>query len=225
LLTLYILSLRRKTFSEAYWPRDRVRTEKLGQREFAADGPTLYAAMCSACHGPEGEGRRLPGKPAYPSLANPDFLAVASDEFIRQNILRGRAGQRMPAWSDGGLRTSEIDRIIAYLRKIGGVSKPEVDDRPDHWVSADPARGEELYTAYCAACHGGEGEGIEAPALNHKVLLETATDTYLVETIGRGRRGTSMPGFRRPSPVQPVLTPGEIESLVAFIRSWEKKSP
>jgi hypothetical protein len=54
------------------------------------------------------------------------------------------------------------------------------------------------------------------------VFLETASDTYLVETIARGRRGTSMEGFGQASPVHPALTPGEIESIVAFIRTWEK---
>jgi hypothetical protein len=44
-----------------------------------------------------------------------------------------------------------------------------------------------------------------------------------VETIGRGRRGTPMHGFRNASPVHPALADDDIESLVAFLRTWEKQ--
>jgi mono/diheme cytochrome c family protein len=53
------------------------------------------------------------------------------------------------------------------------------------------------------------------------MFLAAAGDTYLVETIKRGRRGTLMPGFQVPAPTNPVLSDGEIESVVAFMRTWE----
>jgi hypothetical protein len=55
------------------------------------------------------------------------------------------------------------------------------------------------------------------------VLLASATDTYLVESIGRGRAGTSMDGFLTSSTVRPALAPSEIEAIVAYLRSWEKQ--
>jgi mono/diheme cytochrome c family protein len=88
-------------------------------------------------------------------------------------------------------------------------------------VQADAQAGAPLYVANCAPCHGERGEGKEGTALANRVLLETATDTYLVETIRGGRRGTSMPGFGNPSPVRQYLAQDEIESIVAHIRSWE----
>ncbi len=226
-LTLYLLSLRRHNLPDTYWPPDRGRIESLHEREFATDGATMYAALCSACHGEWGQGRRLAGEPAFPAIANADFLAVASNTFLRENIRRGRPGRRMPAWekSAGGLRDSEIDRIIDRLRKMDGVAEAEADPREPRWVQADADRGKILYVAHCASCHGEQGEGAEAPALNNKVFLATAGDTYLVETIGRGRRDTTMHGFRHPSPVQPVLIPEDIESIVAFLRTWEETSP
>jgi mono/diheme cytochrome c family protein len=57
------------------------------------------------------------------------------------------------------------------------------------------------------------------------VLLDAATDTYLVETIGNGRRGTAMPGFLTSSPVRPTLAPAEIEAVVAFLRTWQETVP
>ncbi len=75
--------------------------------------------------------------------------------------------------------------------------------------------------SYCAGCHGVRGEGIQAPALNNQSFLSSASDSYLIETIGRGRRGTQMQSFRSASPVHPALADDDIESLVAFLRTWE----
>ncbi len=222
LLTLYMLSLRRSSHPEAYWPRDRIRAERFSEREFSTDGATLYGTFCAACHGGAGEGRRYPDMPAFPAVGNPDFLAVASDEFIAETVRRGRPGRRMPAWGDkdGGLRPEEITAVVAHLRELGGVAAP-VDERPARWVEGDAAVGERLFKTYCAGCHGPDGQGVDAPALNNKVLLSSASDTYLVETIARGRRGTVMLGFRTGSPTHPSLTEAEIEALVSFLRTWE----
>lgn len=225
LLTLYMFSLRRSRAQEAFWPKDRVRAERFGEREFATDGATLYGAFCAACHGPRGEGMRYPGMAAFPAILNPDFLAVASDDFLRATIRHGRPGRRMPAWGDGegGLRSEEIETLVIYLRKVGGpmtvLTSAPTERR---WVKADAPAGQKLYTAYCLGCHGARGEGAEGPALSNRAFQSAATDTYLVETISRGRRGTSMEGFMLPSPVHPALTRGQIESIVAYIRAWEK---
>jgi cbb3-type cytochrome c oxidase subunit III len=222
LLTMYTFSLRRRELRGAYLPKDRTSVEKFGEREFAADGATIFGAFCSGCHGPEGQGRRAPWLQTYPAIASPDFLGVVSDEFILETVRRGRPGRKMPAWGekDGGLKPEEILRAVAHLRQIGGVqSKP--DPRPPRWVSADAASGKRLFEAACSGCHGDNGQGGEGPALNNKVLLATATDSYLVTTIGRGRARTAMEGFLTPSPARSALAPSEIEDIVAHLRSWE----
>jgi cytochrome c oxidase cbb3-type subunit 3 len=170
---------------------------------------------------------RYPGSPPFPANGNPDFLAVASDEFLTQTILHGRPGRRMPAWGEqeGGLRAEEVAALVAHLRQLGGVPAPAPDPRGPRWVKADPKTGEQHYARLCAGCHGKQGEGIDAPALNNKVLLESATDTYLVETIGRGRRGTAMPAFREAAVTHPALAEGQIEDIVAYIRQWESNKP
>ncbi|MGC8762704.1 MAG: c-type cytochrome [Acidobacteriota bacterium] len=85
--------------------------------------------------------------------------------------------------------------------------------------------GGRLYKAYCSCCHGSQGEGGEGPMLRNPVLLESATDRYFVETVTRGRRGTSMEAFSRPSTVRPALSPEEVEAIAAFLRSWEDTKP
>jgi mono/diheme cytochrome c family protein len=222
LLNRYLLSLRRSDFPEAYWPRDRIRAERFGEREFATDGATLYGSFCAACHGPVGQGMRYPGLSPFPAIGNPDFLALADDAFLRATVQRGRPGRRMPAWGEkeGGLRPEEIEAVVRHLRDLGGVAA-EPDPRPLRWVRGDAAEGERLYRAHCALCHGDRGQGAEGPALRNAVLLASASDTYLVETIRRGRRGTTMQGFLTPTPARPALADAEIESLVALLRTWE----
>jgi len=219
-LTLYTLSLRRRDMPGTYLPRDRMRVSRLGEREFTSDGATLFGAFCSGCHGRQGEGHRVPGM-AFPSVANPDFLAVAPDSLIVESILRGRPGRRMRAWGDAttGLSAEDVSAIVVYLRTLAAVPPPE-DSRPGRWAHGDESIGERLYAASCAGCHGATGEGGEGPALNNPVLQQFATDTYLVETIARGRRGTAMGAFLEPSPARRALARSEIEAIVAFIRSW-----
>jgi mono/diheme cytochrome c family protein len=160
----------------------------------------------------------------FPAIGNPDFLAVAGDELIAETIRQGRPGRRMPAWgtAEGGLRPEEITELVSYVRRLGGTAvQPTSQPAERRWITADANRGGELYGRYCAGCHGANGEGTQAPALNNQVLLKNATDTYFVETIGRGRRGTEMLGFREASPIRPALAEAEIEAIVAFIRAWE----
>ncbi len=226
-LTLYLLSLREMELPEHLRPKDRILAERFGGREFAGDGATLYTAFCAACHGPEGRGRRFPETAPFPSVANADLLAAADDAFLAETIRNGRPGRRMPAWneSEGGLRKEEMGRLVAHLRELGGVAQALADSRPRRWVQADPHEGAVPYAAHCAACHGPAGEGPEAPALNNAALLAAAGDTFLVETIQRGRRGTPMPGFGSASPAYPALSEEEIHAIVAFLRSWENASP
>ena len=224
LLTMYVLSLRRRELPSTYLPKDRVSALRFGAREFATDGATIFSAICAGCHGADGKGARYPGIPPFPNIAGPDFLQVASDEFITETIKQGRPGRKMPSWfNEAGLKPEEIARVVAYLRQLGGNTTVAPDANPARWVKGDAATGAKLFAANCSGCHGAKGEGGEGPALNNKVLLSTAHDRFFVETIGKGRRGTAMKGFLEPSPVRRALTQAEIESIVTYIRSWEAK--
>lgn len=220
-LTFFTLSLRRKELRDVYLPKDRIRVAKFGEREFASDGRTLFGAFCAGCHGQDGLGRRLPGLVSFPSIANPDFLAIAPEALLKATVEQGRPGRRMPGWlRNDGLRPDELKALVEYLRARAGVAA-EADARPARWVSGDAPRGRRIFESSCSGCHGKQGKGGEGPALNNKVLLGAATDTYLVETISRGRRGTAMAGFLEPSPVRPALARADIEAAVAYLRTFE----
>jgi mono/diheme cytochrome c family protein len=224
-LTFYLFSLRRASLGDGFQPRDRARAEKLGEREFATDGATLYGAFCAACHGQGGEGRRYPGLAPFPAIGNPDFLEIAPDELVLETVRSGRPGRRMPAWgeAEGGLRPAEIASVVRHVRSLGGGAAQRPDGRPRRWAQGDPEAGGRLYASACAGCHGAKGQGAEGPMLANPVLLRAATDSYLAATIARGRRGTAMLGFESPTPARRALSGEEIESIVAFIRTWERE--
>ena len=86
-------------------------------------GEMHFTANCAACHQPDGTGR--PG--IAPSIRNQDFLAIASDEFIKETVKRGRFGTAMLQRPD--LSDKVLDDIIAFLRAVpaGKVEKVEID--------------------------------------------------------------------------------------------------
>lgn len=225
-LVYYLLSLRSSDFPEALWPKDRIRAQRFAEREFTTDGATLFGTFCAACHGPNGEGMRYPGLAAFPAIGNPDFLTVASDRFLKATVTHGRPGRRMPAWGEkeGGLRPAEVDSVVAHVRAFGNGIPSPAETEPPRWVKGDPKEGARLFADACASCHGSNGEGKEGPQLHNRGLLAAATDRYLVETVRRGRRGTSMPTFGASSTAHRVLSDPEIESIVSFIRTWEEPS-
>ncbi len=170
-------------------------------------GRALYGRYCALCHGKKLEGYAADHANA---LGNPEFLAVASDEFLRRAIVEGRPGTPMSAWAKaagGPLEPKEIDDLIAFLRSLGK-HKPS-----DLVVEGDPNRGAVGFAYRCAVCHGARGQGTErATSLSQPGFLATAGDGFLRTTIEHGRRGTPMPGFS-------TLPKQELDDLVAFVRT------
>jgi cytochrome c oxidase cbb3-type subunit 3 len=91
---------------------------------------------------------------------------------------------------------------------------------------ADVTRGASLYGAYCALCHGEEGQGYladNANALAHPAFLAVATDAFLTHAIRYGRPGTPMSAWGLAEGGR--LADDEIADLVAFLRSWQTETP
>jgi mono/diheme cytochrome c family protein len=201
----------------------------------AKKGEDLYQANCSACHGDKGQGRGGPmgwftggGGEVTELIGNQlnsqNFLAMATDEYLKKSILDGRPGRPMPSWK-GTLKDKDIEDIIAFMRTW---QKPmthpiRLSDAP---VYGDPAAGKELFNAFCYECHGRKGEGTEfGPALNNQAFLGAASDDFIKQTVMRGRDGTIMLSFAKGDPSANVdLEEEQIEDIVAFIRTWDKKA-
>ncbi len=87
---------------------------------------------------------------------------------------------------------------------------------------AEVAEGGRLYTAYCALCHGEEGEGYaadDANALANQDFLVSVTDEFLYENIAQGHPGTAMAAYGNEH--NGPLDRGEVQRIIAFIRTWQ----
>jgi hypothetical protein len=135
----------------------------------------------------------LPGLAAFPSIANPDFLAWSPTTSWSESIARGRPAAACPAGRKDGLRPAEI-RAWWTISAASGVT-------PTHPIqpAALDHRGRRTRQARLfeppAPAATAQGKGADAPALNNPVLLELATDTFLVETIAGAAAAPPWQGF------------------------------
>ena len=113
-------------------------------------GAHFYQAECAVCHGEDGRGR----EPSLPSLVgNLDYLR---DDEVATIVIHGL--RRMPAFP----YTSEHDlaALMTYLRNQNAVYVAHQPAVSQQALSTDAdGKGEALYAAHCAICHGDDGKG------------------------------------------------------------------
>ena len=176
------------------------------------DGAALYAERCALCHGDEGQGYVADNANA---LANEAFLSVASDEFLRSSIERGRPGTPMSAWGaavGGPLSDAELDAIVQYVRRFAETDHVDVESVS---VTGSALRAKSYYDVKCKSCHGEQGRGGEYISIANPEFLAAVSDGYLRQVIRDGREGTPMQAFAG------VLADQIIDDLVVLIRSWQ----
>jgi mono/diheme cytochrome c family protein len=181
----------------------------------ASEGQPLYEQFCGFCHGDAGEGYLADNANA---LSNPNFLATATDEFIRIGIIEGRPGTPMSPWgidNEGPLDDLQVNHIVAYIRSWQTEDNPPLDI---HEIEVDGTamRGQAAYNAFCQGCHGDVGQGVSAMSLNNPWFHASATDGFIRHAIEEGRPGTPMPGYAN------QVSPQTIDDLVVLIRSWAR---
>lgn len=170
-------------------------------------GRDIYVDNCTACHGTRGEGG------VGPALNNKTLLANASNEVLFATIRTGRPGTTMPAWGqeNGGPFTDEdIREVVSFLR-AWEANAPEV--KADEFVP-NAARGAAIFASACFTCHGDDGKGGIAPALNDPARLNSLGNDWYRQTIANGRPAKGMPTWGT------VLAPNQIEDVVALIDAW-----
>ncbi len=122
-----------------------------------ADFDLLYNRNCAACHGADGK-----NGPAIP-MNNPEYMALVSDEQLRNITAYGQKGNLMPAFgrAAGGLLTDQqIDILVKGMRQRWGKPMPGLNPPPyEAHTAGNLAHGEQVYTAACASCHGPAEQG------------------------------------------------------------------
>jgi mono/diheme cytochrome c family protein len=102
----------------------------------------------------------------------------------------------------------------------------ETGRRTDALTSQNAAlvtQGHSLWGTNCTSCHGVSGEGGSAPALNSQQFLQNVSDKQMQDIIAGGIPGTAMPAWW--NEYGGPLTAQQIQALVTYLRSWEKKAP
>lgn len=157
----------------------------------------LFEGNCSRCHGD-----RVP--------------QVDNFSKAREIIATGGAHETMPVWGDA-LTDEQLDALVSYtLNATQGAPLEE---------------GQLLFTENCADCHGDLGEGGENPARSNDVIapistaeyLRTRDDITLRSIVSQGQPNFGMSPFS--AAFGGPLDDDQIDSLVAFMRSWEADPP
>jgi ubiquinol-cytochrome c reductase cytochrome c subunit len=137
----------------------------------ARSGAALYAANCSSCHGPHGQGIPPPGRAGAggivgmgPSLAKAG--ALGANFYVRTGYMPLGAPHDQPWASRVLFSESEIRALVGYVASLG--HGPPIP-------TPDPARGNlatglQQFTSHCAGCHqvaaeGGYVTGARVPSL------------------------------------------------------------
>ena len=184
----------------------------------ADKGEVIFNRTCKRCHGGGGKGE------LGAQLANKVFQSQVSDAFLWETIAKGKDGTDMTGFLKSGkanLKKSDINNVVAYLRRIG--SEVQIDPPKRDYAWANIAAGKEIFEKKggCAACHGKFGEGASGPALGNPAFLKVASDGFIAGTIVMGRTGTEMLSFYRGGNVK--LKRHEVENVVAYIREFGKQ--
>jgi mono/diheme cytochrome c family protein len=175
------------------------------------EGSAIFSERCEICHGPFGK----PWPPAFlpagvqrppQNLWDPKFQRETSDEEMVAAIQHGRSA--MPGIP--GLQGEEQARkLLPFIRLL--------------------SPGFELYSYYCAVCHGDEGRGDGVMATDeHKprvafdrAWLERKDPEQLrIDVVHMlSEHGTGMPHFRE------ALDDDELRSIVVYLKRSAARSP
>lgn len=181
----------------------------------APDGRALYVKYCQLCHGANLEGYAADNAP---SLSSSTFRATASTAYLQIVIERGRVGTAMAGFGKsvgGPLEPAEVDALIDFIR--GGAPAPPV--LPPKASKGDVAKGGRVYASQCETCHGTAERRGNAVHLANPMFLASASDAYMRAAIVEGRPGTPM------EPWLGKLTAGDIEDVIAYVRSLARPVP
>ena len=186
-------------------------------------GEALFLENCAICHGENGAG----GMGA--TLSSQTFLDSASDQYLKHTIRLGRPGRIMPSFYF--LPESDVEAIISY---INNWRKTPPRTWPNTPVTGNPDKGKSLFQSHCATCHGQDAEGgigtgmhfsrptnvpVTAPALNNQGLLNSMPDHMIRYMIEQKRENSIMPSAK-----QLGLSRVQVNNIVSYIRSFQKKS-
>lgn len=190
---------------------------------------------CKACHGwdalgPNGGYVRRSGYPDKTSRPKPIAGTDLSNMFGKINAAmvkyeKGRdwsvEDNRMPNFTQvGGLTDQQVADVVAFLNhgpKITDVALLDISKKPVDYTfrNADVAKGNELYTKSCQACHGLDGNKLDI-GYEGRVIGYFRSDGKYSEGFIKMIYGADKVMSRE---AQGSLTAGQARDILAWIQT------
>lgn len=203
-------------------------------------GRSLYAQNCMVCHGDRGQGASgAAGLIPARDFTTPQARIELTRERMIGSVTNGRANTAMAAFG-GRLPPQDIEAVVDFVRASlmlpaseaisgtnahAGRSNTISSGNPmaspfQNGLQGNAGKGEKMYMANCATCHGtkGDGKGPRAYFINPKPrnfiapTFRTAFNRPAIFTaVSEGRLGAEMPAWSK------VLTAQEIADVSEFV--------
>ena len=202
-------------------PRESARPVRPSE---VTDFTTLYGANCAGCHGDD----RRPG--AAVNIAHSVYLALVDDTTLRRIVANGIPGTAMPGFArsaGGALTDAQLGAIVRGMRTKWALPDALAGATPPSWSGApgDAARGDGVYAARCASCHGPDGAGGDhGGSVVDGSYLALVSDQALRTTVLVGRPARGMPDWRGAKGAAP-MTSQEVADVVAWLASRRPALP
>jgi len=193
-----------------------IRIKSLSEQHLLEDGKVdiggkTYLTFCAGCHGYNG----IATYPNAPSFALGERLQK-DNAVLMASIINGNGGE--PGWGDT-LEQDLLGYTLVYIRErfgnSGGDNRQQSDnDFETAGMSITLQTGEELFSTFCAGCHGFNGIAyyVNSPSFALGERLHKS-DAELHNSITHGKG--VMPNWKG------KLSQDQVSSIVTFIRTLQ----
>ena len=178
-------------------------------------GRALYA-ICSACHGVQGEGNAALNSPKIAGQGA--WYMKRQIQYYRSGVRGSHPddiyGRQMAPMALTLTNEAAIDNVIAYVQTLP-------DNAPEATVEGDVEHGERIFRV-CANCHGHDGMGIQALNAPRQAGM---SDWYLVTQLKnfkariRGSHEKDMYGIQMQLMADILHDDEDINDLVAYVNT------
>ncbi|HEX6568068.1 MAG TPA: cupredoxin domain-containing protein [Acidimicrobiales bacterium] len=124
-------------------------------------------------------------------------------------------------WLVAGIVTGSL--LIAAFPAYRAVEADRREVALAERQAAEVRAGRDLWASNCGSCHGEDGEGVDAPALNSEEFLAQATNQQIHHVTQAGIPGTEMGAWW--NEMGGPLTDEQVRTVVAYIFSWRPTAP
>jgi len=180
-----------------------------------AAGAATYA-ICSACHGAQGEGNQVLNAP---KIAGQEAWYMRRQIRLYQEGIRGSDprdifGMQMAPMARTLTTDKALTDVAAYIESLPAEPAPET-------LIGDPERGRELYTT-CSVCHGRDGQGSWS---TNAPRLAGMSDWYLLRQLQyfdqgiRGSHASDLYGKQMAMMAASLRDDQAMQDLVAYINT------